>query len=81
MKTIVLGQGGQVETVPSEFEFRIVCQGRRFHLKAPTAGEKAQWLFAFEMLLGKANSDKVRLFAFEKLLGKASSGKVRSSAF
>jgi hypothetical protein len=33
MKTISLSQGGHVEALPSEYEFKIHSQGRGFHLK------------------------------------------------
>ena len=52
MKTISFSGMGSVEAVPSEFEFKIFCQGKCFVLKAETAGEKSEWLFAFQSVLG-----------------------------
>ena len=48
------GGGGvaTVESLPSELEFRLHSFGRSFHLKAASAGERSQWIFAFELVLG-----------------------------
>eukprot|EP00960_Hanusia_phi_P049356 759513-Hanusia_phi.AAC.3 len=40
-----------VEALPNELEFRINSYGRSFHLKAVSDGERAQWIFALQLVI------------------------------
>jgi len=54
VKTIALNDPrveAVVEALPNELEFRINSYGRSFHLKAVSDGERAQWIFALQLVI------------------------------
>ena len=63
-----------VEALPHELEFRINSYGRSFHLKAVSDGERAQWIFALQLVI------KDGLIAHEKYAELARKQQLRKSS-